>query len=811
MRMETKLMLFFIIMEAGAIGTVSYFYTESAGTALAQRTDAQLASVGMMKEEELDRYIRGESEDLQGFAKGLEWGQALEGSGMERLESWVKEAQAADREFGTLSIISLNGTVIASSDPALAGTDAGGEAWFVAGGTGTVVKGVFPSAETGQPAGYVIATPVRDSDGRPAAVLAGRIGFQAIDELMLEPVGLGASGEVFLVSREGVPLTALKKYMENPLSPIHTKAVEQCVAGRNGSARYTDYHGDDVIVRYSWLANRDVCIISKIDASEALSSTREMQTRVVLVSAALFVLALGTGFAVFRAVLAPIDELTEVVSSISKGRMNTDVSPALKESQDEIGRLARAFDRTLVSLKLAMKESAPELKMESRALKEALLERTKAEARYRALVQTSPDAVLVTDTKGIITEASGRTLSMFGARGRDEFVGKDAYDLLPARGREETRRALTKTLDEKGGVEGAKFTVQRKDGSTLTAEVNITRLKDAAGNHIGTIITLRDISRREAEDRALREALADRTRAEARYRTLLETSPDSVAATDINGVLTEVSDRTLRLHGYRSASELLGRSALELIAPEDRQRAAENTEKVAGGAALDSVHYRMLKKNGDIFIGELNARPLRGPDGKLIGFIATVRDATGREEKEAALRGALEEKQEAGKKLLRLNRLYSMALEVLHSRNPEKVMDDVCRIAVERGGLKAAWFGRVEPGAKTVKPVAHCGFGKAGPGQVSIAGSLAGAAIRSGKRVVVGDWLTEQRMRQEKETAVKAGCRSAAAFPLTDNGRAIGALSLWADEPGFFDDETRRLFEELAADVSFILRTTGKK
>lgn len=51
----------------------------------------------------------------------------------------------------------------------------------------------------------------------------------------------------------------------------------------------------------------------------------------------------------------PIRALTKVATDISVGKLDATIDQKILDSQDEIGELARAFDRTLVSLKLAMK------------------------------------------------------------------------------------------------------------------------------------------------------------------------------------------------------------------------------------------------------------------------------------------------------------------------------------------------------------------------------------------------------------------------------------------------------------------------
>lgn len=54
-------------------------------------------------------------------------------------------------------------------------------------------------------------------------------------------------------------------------------------------------------------------------------------------------------------VINPVLRLTGVIQRISMGEFNVEME--CKEKKDEIGDLARAFDRTIVSLKLAMKKA----------------------------------------------------------------------------------------------------------------------------------------------------------------------------------------------------------------------------------------------------------------------------------------------------------------------------------------------------------------------------------------------------------------------------------------------------------------------
>jgi PAS domain S-box-containing protein len=115
---------------------------------------------------------------------------------------------------------------------------------------------------------------------------------------------------------------------------------------------------------------------------------------------------------------------------------------------------------------------------------------------------------------------------------------------------------------------------------------------------------------------------------EEMYRTLTETSPDAITLADLEGNIIVTSRRTLELHGYEDADELLGMSSLYLIAPQDRSRALANMSKTLKEGVVRDLEYTMLKKDGSSFTGELSAALLKDSYGGPRAFIAVTKDIT---------------------------------------------------------------------------------------------------------------------------------------------------------------------------------------
>ena len=91
------------------------------------------------------------------------------------------------------------------------------------------------------------------------------------------------------------------------------------------------------------------------------------------------------------------------------------------------------------------------------------------------------------------------------------------------------------------------------------------------------------------------------------------------------------------MHGYDNKEELIGRSALELIAQKDHLRAMENARWTLETGDNKNIEYALLTKNGDEFPGELSAAVLRDISGKPFGFIAVTKNISERKRMEEQL------------------------------------------------------------------------------------------------------------------------------------------------------------------------------
>ena len=245
-----------------------------------------------------------------------------------------------------------------------------------------------------------------------------------------------------------------------------------------------------------------------------------------------------------------------------------------------------------------------------------------SEEKFRRLSEIAFDGIAVTDN-GHFVEVSAQFAKLFGYRPK-ELVGMSAAEFLVPEVRDDIQKKVSAGYDHP-----YETLCMRKDGSTFPVEV-CGKDFSFQGRKL-RVTAVRDVTERVRMNEELRAS-------EELYRTLMGISPDAVTTTDLYGNITQVSHRTLELHGFESEEKIIGLNAVELIAEKDRDRATANMQKTMEEGSISNVEYTLLRADGSSFWGELNAKLIINGRGEPEAFIATTRDISERKQAEEALR-----------------------------------------------------------------------------------------------------------------------------------------------------------------------------
>lgn len=284
---------------------------------------------------------------------------------------------------------------------------------------------------------------------------------------------------------------------------------------------------------------------------------------------------------------------------------------------------------------------------------------------------------------------------------------------------------------------------------------------------------------------------------EEEFRHFFDTVQEIFYRADWKGRITDITPSIYRYSGFKR-EELIGVPVSNLyLNPSDRGKLIK--EIVAKGI-IEDYEVKLKTKDRGVLDILVNARLLKGFGGLPIGIEGSLRDITVRKAAEL--------------KLERMNRLYTILSRVNEAmfriRTRQKLFEEVCRIAVEAGGIKFAWVGI--PGKDGyLRPVAYYGRGEGYLAEVKIrvapssdvGQGPSSVAAREGRVSINSDTRTNPAVEPWRENMVRYGFGSSAAFPIA----GVGMVAFYAEEAGFFMADEERLLASLAEDVTYAVNS----
>jgi two-component system NtrC family sensor kinase len=255
------------------------------------------------------------------------------------------------------------------------------------------------------------------------------------------------------------------------------------------------------------------------------------------------------------------------------------------------------------------------------AVRALLRDRGRLSELYRRVIETTSDALVITNRDRAIAFANPAAHALFGFPD-SQLIGMRVADIVPREVHEDVAERESAALV--GAPQQYETVVLRADGECRAVSVSSAPLREGDGSGgettiTGVVASLRDIT----NERRASDAVA---RSEARYQRLVETAPDPIFTVDLEGCFTSVN-RAFEDALGRTREELVGRHFTDVLSGSQKNFAqALFCDTAAGRRSQAEIRYRDAR--GELCTGAVTATPVV-EDGDIRGCLGIIRDVTG--------------------------------------------------------------------------------------------------------------------------------------------------------------------------------------
>ncbi|MCF2139051.1 MAG: PAS domain S-box protein [Candidatus Lokiarchaeota archaeon] len=228
------------------------------------------------------------------------------------------------------------------------------------------------------------------------------------------------------------------------------------------------------------------------------------------------------------------------------------------------------------------------------------------------------------DSNGKIQLINKYGLDLLGVSS-DEIIGKSWFEnFIP----EEERKSISKVFSMlmNGDIENVEFysniIITKRKEKRMIKWYN-TLLIDDNGKNVGVLSSGTDVTE-------LSKAQENLEKNREMLRITLNYSPLAIISSDLNDVITNCNEATVKLFHAQSEQELIGKNYISLFEENDHKKIALNLKKIRDVGKRKCLRYNFKRLDGSTFPGELSVSLIYDSQKKPFGIVSIIQNISRR-------------------------------------------------------------------------------------------------------------------------------------------------------------------------------------
>ncbi len=521
-----KLILFSLCISLIPIAVITTIYFFNARNTIKKQTLAWLTAIAESRKAHLITSLEAEKGRIEDFAsdgfirdslEAIKHKEAFwEGLVVSLNNHLLRNKKPLDPHLLAISIANMDGKIVASTSERFIGKDISDQEVFLQ----TISKSQ-DGAYIGQPTyvPYLQADCIffaalitcKEGAGNAMGVIINTHTLDALSDITTNRVGMGETGEVYLVNRDKIMLTESRFIKGASLKQVvDTEPIRKIVReGKEMTGIYPDYRGVPIVGASAYIPEYGWTLLTEIDEAEAFASIRTLGIIALIIGfvSAAVVTIVGIIFALSTA--RPIRKLIVATDKFKDGNLKFRAKIA---RGDEIGILACSFNdmanelekaiteqeqteeelRMLnESLELRVAERTAELTIANDLLQGEITERKRMVDQNKTIIGTALDGFWIVDTQGRVIDANDAYCQLIGYN-REELLNMGISDVEALETPKDTAQRIQKVI--KTGSDRFETKHKRKDGEIVDIEVSVNFIDIEGGRFFAF---MRDITERK--------------------------------------------------------------------------------------------------------------------------------------------------------------------------------------------------------------------------------------------------------------------------------------------------------------------------